>query len=137
MDIGRLKDRIKLHEGFRSKVYQDTVGKWTIGYGRNVEDVGLSEGEADILLENDIAAAVKGAQAIFVNFDRLSFPRQEVLVEMVFNLGAAGLSKFHLMIGAVEVEQFDRAADEMLDSKWATQVGMRAKELADIMRNGF
>jgi lysozyme len=136
MNLDNLATRTKLHEGFRRKPYQDTVGKLTVGYGRNLDDVGISEQEAEFMLMNDLNGALLVARGLVDHFDQLADHRQEALVEMAFNLGATRLAKFHNMIAAVEAGDFEKAADEMLDSLWAKQVKGRAKELSDLMRAG-
>lgn len=129
-------EQLKRHEGFRSKPYKCTADKTTIGYGRNLEDVGISTAEAEYLLLNDLEQAIKDAKALFCNFAELSENRQAVLVNMAFNLGRSRLKTFSNMRAAVEHKDFCRAADEMLDSLWAKQVKGRATELAALMRDG-
>lgn len=131
-----LIEMIKRHEGLRLKPYRDTVGILTIGYGRNLEDVGISEDEAELMLQNDIAGARKRLEEIFTAASTLSGPRYNVLVDMIFNLGPGGFMGFRKMRKAVEEGDFERAAQEMLDSKWAVQVKGRAEELARMMRQG-
>lgn len=125
------------HEGLRLKVYTDTVGKTTIGCGRNLTDIGISEMEALYLLSNDIRRVSKQAQDAFPWFKSISVTRQDVVLSMVFNLGLAGFSKFKMLIQAIAVQDYERAAKEMLASLWAKQVGNRAKELATMMRTGI
>ena len=127
---------IAKHEGLRLKPYRDPVGKLTIGYGRNLDDIGISQSEALVLLGNDIGWATKAARRMFEKFDDLNGVRQAVLIDMAFNLGEARLGKFFKMIAAVKSGDFEKAADEMLSSKWAHQVGTRALENARLMRTG-
>lgn len=129
-----LKDDLKRHEGLRLKPYKDTVGKITIGYGRNLDGVGITEEEADYLLSHDIQIAVSESQQAFTWIVRLSESRQNVIYNMAFNMGIPTLSRFRNMIAAIEKKDYGLAADEMLDSRWAKQVGKRAEELATIMR---
>ena len=136
MDRYRTKLLVKRHEGLRLKPYKDTVGKLTIGYGRNLEDVGITLEEAELMLEHDLDRALKDAREVIAGFDELDEVRQAVLVDMAFNLGRAGLAGFRNMRAALALGDFERAADEMLDSLWARQVGRRAQELADMMRSG-
>lgn len=131
-----LISQLKRHEGFRSKPYLDTVGKLTIGYGRNLDDRGINEQEAELLLHTDIEIAIYDCKRIFPKFEFLSEIRQSVLANMAFNLGHAKLSGFKKMIDAVNRCDFYEAADEMLDSKWARQVKNRAFELSQLMRDG-
>jgi len=129
-----LRDQLVRHEGVRLKPYTDTVGKLTVGVGRNLTDKGISREEAYLLLDNDILeaqTAVIKALPWAVELDR---PRFEILVNMAFNLGIAGLLKFERFLAAVQEGSWELAAVEMLNSKWAKQVGHRADELAVMMR---
>jgi lysozyme len=134
-DMNKLIAMLKKHEGFRSKPYKDTVGKLTIGYGRNLDDVGISKEEADYLLRSDIAkAAFQLNQQLWVK--PLNGPRKAVLLMMVFNMGMNGFLEFKNTIEHIKKGEFADAAKHMLDSKWAKQVGKRADELAKIMETG-
>lgn len=135
MNIHKLIDSLKRHEGLRLKPYPDTVGKLTIGYGRNLTDVGISESEAEILLQNDIHAAQLAAGSLQI-YPYLDEVRQRVLVEMVFNLGLRGVLTFKRMFAALDKGDFVAASVEMIDSNWADQVGLRAMRLAQMMRTG-
>ncbi len=137
MQRKELTEQLKKHEGFRRKPYHCTADKLTIGYGRNIEDNGLTRDEAEYLLRNDIKAAEEGAKTLVKNFDRLSPARQDVIINMVFNIGMTRLSGFKKMLSALKDEDFAKASDEMLDSKWAVQVGSRATELSQTMRRGY
>ena len=123
------------HEGKRNKAYTDSVGKLSIGIGRNLDDKGLSDDEIFHLLNNDIADAIEDVRHCFSCYDQLSEARRMVLVSMAFNLGRARLAKFVRFIGAVHLGRYDEAAEEMLDSTWAKQVGQRAITLATMMRD--
>ena len=131
-----LIEQLKEHEGFRSKPYLCTAGKLTIGYGRNLDDVGISKDEAEELLMNDIRAATQELVRAYPFVDELDSVRFNCLVNMCFNLGISRLSKFKKMWAAIEAKQYRRASEEMLDSKWAKQVGVRAEELAYQMLTG-
>lgn len=126
------------HEGLRLKPYRCGAGKLTIGVGRNLEDVGITKSEAMDMLANDIGRCWLELEA---NYDELlskiSIPRQNVLVNMCFNLGITRLLQFKKMWVAIEQHDYHKAADEMLDSRWAKQVGERAFELAEQMRTGI
>lgn len=128
-------DLLKLHEGLKLKPYRDTVGKLTIGYGRNLDDVGITVEEATRMLHHDIAECIKQLETLAV-FSRLDEVRRAVLIDMTFNLGFAGILGFKKMWKAIEAGNYERAADEMLNSKWARQVGRRAMRLSDMMRSG-
>ena len=134
LDIVRAQ--LRIDEGVRDKPYRDSVGKLTIGVGRNLDDKGLSPYEINVLLGNDITEAEADAKALFPCFDRLSDNRKAVLVNMSFNLGRSRLSEFKRFIAAVEAGAWEQAAAEALDSRWAEQVGIRAKRLAQQMREG-
>jgi lysozyme len=122
-------------EGMELKPYVDTVGKMTIGVGRNLADKGLSREEAIVLLNNDIADAIEDVRHTFSCYDQLSRPRKMVLVSMAFNLGRERLSKFVRFIGSVHRGDWNNAAEELLDSKAAMQAPGRYKELARMMRD--
>ncbi len=128
--------RIIKHEGLRLKPYRCTAGKLTIGIGRNLEDTGITETEARYLLENDLRRCHKACMEAFPWYVGLDETRQGVICEMCFNLGLARLKGFKKMLLAVETGNYTTAAQEMLSSKWALQVGQRAKTLADMMKRG-
>jgi len=133
-----LKNRLKRLEGLRLKPYVDTTGKLSIGFGRNLVGVGISESEADIMFANDFDKAV--------NLYRFKIPeavqrhcntaRVEVLICMIFQMGLGGVLKFKRMLTAISVGDFECAAVEMIDSLWGRQTPNRAHELAGIMRSG-
>ncbi len=129
-----LKTLLINHEGIRLKPYTDTVGKLTIGVGRNLVDKGITYGEAMALLDKDIADATNDCLHEFPWFIGLTEQRKWVILSMVFNLGLEGLKKFKRMLACVELEDYQGAAWEMAQSKWAQQVGMRAVELQEMMR---
>lgn len=129
-------EQIKRHEGLSLKPYRCTSGKLTIGYGRNLEDNGISLSEANGMLIEDVCSVSIDLRSRISWFERLNEARQGVLINMAFNLGVAGLLKFKKMLSCAEAGDFDSAADEMLDSRWAKQVGKRADELARQMRTG-
>ena len=131
-----LKKMLKKHEGFKGKPYTDTVGKLTIGYGRNLTDNGISKEEAEIMLQNDINTAKQELLKVVPNILTLSPARQAVLIDMMVNLGATKFKKFKKLLAAIQKEDFKEAAKEMLDSQWAIQVGQRAKELSALMTKG-
>lgn len=132
----KITDQLKRHEGLRLKPYRCTANKLTIGYGRNIEDCGINQAEAEEMLRTDIMSVNLKLTSQYPKYCNLDSARQGVLVNMCFNLGLAGLMKFQKMQAAVLAGDFNRAADEMLDSRWAGQVGNRADELAIQMRTG-
>lgn len=127
---------LKKHEGLRLKPYRCTAGKLTIGYGRNLEDVGISEKEALQMLKHDVNSYRKLLTARYQWFESLSTDRKAVCINMAFNLGMRGFHGFKNMRMYINKGLYSEAAKEMLDSKWAKQVGFRAVELAQIMEEG-
>jgi len=136
MNPTRLKIQLVRHEGLKLKPYKDTVGKVTIGVGRNLDDVGITSEEAMLLLENDIAKCAKGLRDNLPWFEQLDEVRQRVLLDMAFNLGINGLLKFKKTLGFVQAGEYGLAATEMLHSQWAEQVGIRSSTLSYMMRVG-
>ncbi len=136
MDMALLKRELIRDEGLRLQPYRCTVGKLTIGVGRNLDDVGISETEADTLLENDIGRAMAGLDRALPWWRDLSDARQRALVNMCFNLGLSRLSGFHGMLAALRRGDFDGAAREALNSAWARQVGARATRVAAMIGEG-
>ena len=128
------QDGIKQDEGFSAKPYKCTAGKLTIGYGRNIEDIGVSEDEAQYMLNNDISYCYKKIKAVFPFFETLSKPRQYVLINMCYNVGITRLAGFKIMLAELSQGNYNQAAAEMLNSKWAAQVPNRAARLAGIMK---
>jgi lysozyme len=133
MDIEALKNQLILHEGLKLEPYECTAGKLTIGVGRNIEDIGITEDEARYLLDNDILRVCDELDRNLSWWRDLSDVRQRVLVDMVFNLGISRFMQFQNTISAIESGDYDKAAEEMLDSRWAKQVGQRAHRLANAM----
>ncbi len=128
--------QLKEHEGLKLKPYKCTEGYVTIGYGRNLETNGISELEAELMLVRDIQESIKFLDQLFPWWKRLSEQRKNVIVDMHFNMGSTKLIEFHKMIDAIVNEDFWAASSEMLNSKWAKQVGARALKLSAMMRQG-
>lgn len=135
-DLQSLDEMLIAHEGLRLKPYRDSQEKLTIGVGRNLEDVGISREEALALLHNDIERVKRELDANLPWWRTLSEVRQKVLISMAFNLGTNGLLGFNKMLSYLQDGDYSAAAEEMLASLWASQVGERAMELADMMENG-
>lgn len=127
-------DDLKRHEGLRLAAYKDSVGVLTIGYGRNLEGLTINEYRANIWLYEDANTATNEVLKALPWITSVSEVREQVIVNMCFNLGINGLLKFEKMLTALKNEDYETAADEMLDSKWAVQVGKRALELSERMR---
>ena len=135
-DMASLEDQLITHEGLELRPYQCTADKLTIGVGRNIEDRGITEDEARYLLKNDIKIVEDELLSKKPMVAELDAVRQRVLVDMGFNLGIPTLLKFQNMWLAIEQEDFIQASIEMMDSRWARQVGQRAHRLSEAMRIG-
>lgn len=129
-------DLLKKHEGLRLHPYKDSVGKLTIGYGRNLDDVGISVDEADLMLKHDIHKAEIALDLYLPWWRTLDGVRRSVLTDMCFNLGITGLMQFRRMLQAIESEDWAEAKKEGMDSKWARQVGLRAVDLMNALESG-
>jgi len=134
-NLTRLERQIWLDEGYRQHPYKCSANKLTIGVGRNIEDNGISKEEALYLLRNDIME-VRVSLMRFSWFNRLDDARQDAILNMAFNLGIPRFLSFKKMIEALIEMDYELAADEALDSKWATQVGERADRIARIIKHG-
>lgn len=131
-----LIEMIKQHEGLRLKPYKCSAGKLTIGYGRNLEDRGITQKEADILLINDIYLCYQELD-YFSWFSDLDNVRQMALVDLCFNMGLPTLLTFRKALSAMAEGLYEKAAEEFLDSKWARQVGKnRSGKIAEMIRTG-
>lgn len=128
-------EQIKIDEGFNGAPYLDTVGKTTIGYGRNLDDNPLTKEEAEYLLKNDLKK-VSYECCKLPYFSELTPTRRAVIINMVYNLGMPRFKKFKKTNKALSEKNYLLTSIEMLDSKWARQVGDRAVRLANIMRSG-
>ncbi len=128
------EELIKKHEGFRKVPYRDTEGILTVGYGRNLEK-GLSNQVIDLLFAEDMIY-VRRDCVRFEWFSGLSDVRQAVIENMIFNLGLTRFINFKKTISYLEAGDYKAAGIEMLDSKWAKQVGPRAIELSNMMITG-
>ncbi len=136
MNIDALIKELIRDEGLELKPYVDTVGKLTIGIGRNLDDVGISEHEARFMLTTDIIAATDILDDNIPWWDDMPAAPARALLNMCFNLGYPRLSGFKKMLAALEAGDYHKAADEALDSRWASQVGDRSKRIADLIRSG-
>lgn len=123
-------------EGMRLKTYTCTAGKLTIGVGRNLDDNGISVDEAHLMLQNDIDIVCAQLDNKLPWWRDMTEVRQRVLANMCFNMGIGTLLKFINTLEAMKHGQYDKAADGMLKSLWAKQVGNRAKRLARQMKEG-
>ena len=133
MDRQRLFKQLRLHEGVEKFPYRCTAGYLTIGVGRNIEERGLLDDEIDFILDNDIEVVMSEVSVTFDWFFDLSEVRQRVVADMIFNMGLPRFKQFKKMIAALEEGDWSEAANQMMDSKWAKQVGKRAERLRDMM----
>jgi len=138
--IANLTKMLKLDEGTNIKngrhmLYKCSADQWTIGYGYNIEKNGVSEKIAQAIFDEFMTGLLVNPEIrkIIDGHDEI---RQSVIVDMAFNLGVKGLLEFRNMLTAFENGDYNLAALEMLDSKWASQVGHRATRLAYMMKTG-
>lgn len=144
-------EQIKIDEGFRSKVYKDTKGLDTVGYGYNLDAnpqrlsssqikairaKGITEEFAEQLLLAEINDVENRLHLQLDFWSKLTVVRKDVLINMAYNLGVAGLLQFRHTLQLIRFGKYSEAADAMLASLWAKQVGDRAKRLATTMRKG-
>ena len=130
-----LLEQLELHEGRRRFPYRDTVGKWTVGCGRNLTDKGLSEDEIDYLLQNDVRECLTDLDT-FPWFAGLDPVRRNVVIDMRFNLGPSRFRQFKQTIAAIARGDYGKASEQMMKSLWHRQVGARARRLARMMKTG-
>lgn len=123
------------HEGLKLRAYQDSVGVWTIGYGTNLQELEIDEPTAYRWLCDAIEQARVYARS-FPEYSKMGEVRKDVFLEMIYNMGPGRLAGFKKMLAAIDQKDWETAAQEMLDSKWASQVGQRAHRLAEQMRTG-
>ena len=139
-----LEEMLKIHEGVRLRAYDDATGKTlkagdtlvgdlTIGIGRNLTSGGLTQREISSLLKHDIQRATKKART-YRWFDGLNEVRRAVIVSLIFNMGS--IDSFKKMRSAIAVKDWDVSSAELLDSRYARQVGDRAVALANLLRRG-
>ena len=127
---------VRHHEGVRSHPYCDSVGKITIGVGRNLTDRGLSVPEIETLFENDMVIATDILDIWCPQWRTYSVNRRAALLSMAFNLGGPRLTGFKKMRAALMDEDFVAAALQAMQSKWARQVGKRASEISEMIQKG-
>lgn len=149
--MDQLINQIKRHEGYKQHSYRCTAGHLTIGYGYNLDanplklsslDIayalknGMMEHEADRLLTLMVGRCIDQLDTAIPWIVNLGNARESVLINMAYNMGLVGLLKFTKTLALIKAGDYLKAADEMLKSKWAAQVGHRAVELAEQMRSG-
>lgn len=136
--MSKLIDMIRRHEGVVKHAYEDSRGYLTIGVGRLIDKRlggGLSDDEIDFCLANDIKRCQAEAKT-YDWFAGLNVPRKAVIISLLFNLGKPRFDAFKKTHAALEAGDFPTAAEELLDSKWAIQVGKRADEMAAQLFSG-
>ena len=136
MDKAQLIEELKRDEGVELRPYKCSAGFLTLGVGRNIEERGITMDESDYLLANDITICEEEAARVFKWYDTLSDVRQRVILNMVFNLGLTKLLNFKKFLAAMEAEDWEEAGKQMLDSRWAKQVGNRADRLEQMIVHG-
>ncbi len=129
-----LLDRIKHHEGFRSKVYKCTEGYDTIGYGFAIKDLELDEDISEMILMRKLDNLMTRIGKTFVWWRSADSTVKDVVVEMCYQLGVSGFSKFKKTIDHLENKRYGKASAEMLDSRWAKQTPNRALELSNLIK---
>ena len=142
MNLERLLESVKKHEGYRNKVYLDTLGKRTVGVGHLcVEDFWEDDKEYEEsflmeILQKDLQEAIRGAKELMEEHGCADIDEraEEIIIEMVFQLGRTGVKKFRNMWKALAEQNYIGASFEMLDSKWAKQTPNRAKDMAEQMK---
>ena len=135
MNRDRLIEDLKRDEGMRTNLYRDTVGKQTIGVGRNIDDRGISIAEAEFMLANDIDNVEAELNFKIPWWVNMPADAKRALANMCFNIGWPRLEGFQKMLAAMKDGNYPKAADEALDSRWAGQVGARAERIAALIRS--
>jgi len=137
--MSKLTEMLRRHEGVETHAYKCTSGKITVGVGRNIDPdggLGLSDDEIDVLLENDIDRSIKELGAAFNWFSDLNEARRDAMIDLVFNMGLTRLNGFKKALAAMAEANYDTAAAEFMDSKWASQVKDRAIEICAMIKTG-
>ena len=145
MDIKKLRDQLEIDEGVVYEIYNEHLGYPTFGIGHLIT---ASDPEYDSPLgtrvdvsrvaeafEQDVQTVLSECTVLYPDFDDLPEEVQQIIANMMFNLGRPRLSKFRGMKAGVDDQNWQRAADEMVDSRWYRQVGARAERLVERMRN--
>lgn len=136
MDRAKLSAQLSVDEGRKSRMYLDTVGKWTAGVGRNLSDRAFSEDEIDLMLKNDITIVENALDTNLPWWRSMNDARQNALANMCFQLGINRLLGFSQTLALLKASKWDMAANEALNSAWAKQTPARAKRVTDMIRKG-
>lgn len=134
-NIEKLINQLKRHEGLRIKPYKCTANKTSIGYGRNLDDNGISIYEAEMLLQNDVNHILRQLETV-IWYMLLDDVRKAVIVNMAYNMGIQGMLGFKKMIAAIQKQDWETAAKEMLDSDYGRELKTRATELSKQLETG-
>ena len=144
MNIDKLREQLKIDEGCVYEIYNDHLGYPTFGIGHLVREsdpehgsplgTAVSEGRVIEAFDADIEIVLSDCNTLYPDFDDLPEEAQQIIANMMFNLGRPRLSKFVGMKRGVDVKDWNSAADEMVDSRWYRQVGARADRLVNRMR---
>ena len=132
-------EMLRAHESVETYAYKCSAGKITIGVGRNIDSgggLGLSDDEIDYLLANDVKRVNDELLGAFGWYKTLGTERKDAIMDMCFNMGLPRLMQFKKALAAMAKGDYVTASAEFLDSKWATQVGMRAVTITDIIESG-
>ena len=136
INMKRMREQLILHEGIvLDKPYRCTSGKLTIGVGRNLDDRGISEETAMQMLDEDINIVYGELLKAIPDFDNLDETIQESLVDLAFNMGTPTMLTFKDTLAALKGQQMCIASRELLNSRYARQVGKRAETIADNIRS--
>lgn len=143
MNVKKLRDQLKIDEGVKYEIYNDHLGYPTFGIGHLITEKDIEYGlpigtkvdewRVNEVFDADVKLYINETKKVFPDLDDKPDNIQLVLVNMCFNLGAPRLSKFKKFIAAIDDQQWSEAAVEMMDSRWAKQVGLRAERLRDIV----
>ena len=145
MDVDKLREQLKIDEGCVYEIYNDHLGYPTFGIGHLVTEsdpengqtlgTAVSEDRVTEAFKSDVQSVLSDCDILYPDFSSLPEEAQQVIANMMFNLGRPRLSKFAGMKRGVDSKDWGAAADEMVDSRWYRQVGPRAERLVDRMRN--
>jgi lysozyme len=135
-DLATLQNELIRDEGLKLKPYRDTVGKLTVGCGRNLDDVGITETEAKYLMANDIVSVCAGLDRALPWWRAIADARQRALVNIAFNVGVHGLLGYRKMLEAMQAGDFKTAAAECLDSDAARDLPNRYHRIANLIEEG-
>ena len=145
MDLEKLRKQLEIDEGVKYEIYLDHLGYPTFGIGHLVipsdkeyrEDVGtrVSEERVRECFDKDVESVLRDCTLLYKDFDELPEEAQQIIANMMFNMGYGRLSKFKGMKAGVDAKDWNKAADEMVDSRWYKQVTNRANRLVERMRN--